>query len=77
MVRRHQNQILPRSTPTVPTTPIRTFSPAISDKSAHSPIGSGGVDEPKGGAEVEVPPELATPVRRSARIVKPPSRLDL
>ena len=77
VVRRHQDQILNRSNATTVTTPIKTFSPNC-DRSANSPVVSERADKSESGAEVEAPSlKHATPVRRFARVVKPPDRLDL
>ncbi|KAK7086418.1 hypothetical protein SK128_000236, partial [Halocaridina rubra] len=65
VVRCHRDQILNRSTPSIPSTPIKTFSPVISDESAVSPMVQDRVDKPNG---VDVPSKLATPVRRTARV---------
>ncbi|KAK7069526.1 hypothetical protein SK128_019135, partial [Halocaridina rubra] len=61
VVRHHQDQILIRSTPSIPSTRIKTLSPVISDESALSPIVPDRVDKPNGGAEVDVLPKLTTP----------------
>ncbi|KAK7078143.1 hypothetical protein SK128_000373, partial [Halocaridina rubra] len=56
----NQDQLLNRSTPSIPFTPIKTFSPVISDESALSSMVHKRVDQPNGGAEVDVPSKLAT-----------------
>ncbi|KAK7078964.1 hypothetical protein SK128_008161, partial [Halocaridina rubra] len=61
VVRCHQDQILNRSTPSIPSTPIKTFPPAISDECALSPMVHEREDKPNGGTEADVPPKLATP----------------
>ena len=71
-VRRHQNQILTRSTNL-----NRTLSPSKNMPLAHIPSVSGGDGEVEGDSEREARLEQATLVRRSARVVKPPDRLDL
>ena len=75
-MRRHQDQILNRSNATTVTTPIKTFSPNC-DTSANFPVVSEKADDSESGAEVEAPLKQATPVCHSARVVKPPDRLDL
>ncbi|KAK7063085.1 hypothetical protein SK128_000228, partial [Halocaridina rubra] len=59
VVRRHQDQILNRSTLSTPSTPIKTLSPVISDESPLLPMVHERVDKPNGGAEVDIPPKLA------------------
>ncbi|KAK7071320.1 hypothetical protein SK128_004263, partial [Halocaridina rubra] len=51
VVRRHQDSS--RSTPSIPSTPIRISSPVISDESALLPMVHEREDKPNGGAEVD------------------------
>ena len=77
VVRRHQDQILNRSVPTHSTIPFENMKQIDDGLSAPSPSVLERVDVPDREVEVDVLPKVATPVRRSARVVKPPDRLDL
>ena len=77
IVRRHQDQILTRSENAVPAAPMKTTV----DVSDCVPTPTSTETEPIEGVQKDlvsgVPDKLATPVRRSTRVVKPPDRLDL
>ena len=75
VIRRHQDQIWTKSTKPILTTPMKTI---IGDSlTTHLPTEIGRSEGAQMELNAEAPVKQATPLRRSARVVKPPDRLDL